>query len=60
MANIFEEVWSQSRLINRRRGGKEDGREKLMELGTVHAGHALHNEGFFSLGALMMLLLQLI
>ena len=30
-----------------------------MELGTVHAGHALHNEGFFSLGALMMLLLQL-
>ena len=59
MANIFEEVWSQSRLINRR-GGKEYGREKFMELGTVRAGHALHNEGFFSLGALMMLLLQLI
>ena len=58
MANIFEEVWSQSRLINR--GGEEDGREKFMELGTVHAGHALHNEGFFPLGALMILLLQFI
>ena len=51
MANIFEEVWSQSRLIKLGGGGKEDGREKFMELGTVHAGHALHNEGFFSLGA---------
>ena len=29
MANIFEEVWSQFRLINRG-GGEEDGREKVM------------------------------